>query len=130
MPIIIITIIITAAADCTFSSAGWFCRLGRCDERRPVSVLRFIEVCTRPLLSGSVCSGRMKATSIVSSALASVSALSAPSAATAASAPCVRCRCERTAPDLTSSPMAPEEVDGVPPLVSLGGGTPSPLSSI
>eukprot|EP00302_Diacronema_sp_CCMP2436_P028404 CAMPEP_0179938208 /NCGR_PEP_ID=MMETSP0983-20121128/14813_1 /TAXON_ID=483367 /ORGANISM="non described non described, Strain CCMP 2436" /LENGTH=188 /DNA_ID=CAMNT_0021844133 /DNA_START=1947 /DNA_END=2509 /DNA_ORIENTATION=- len=72
----------------------------------------------------------MKAASIVSSALTSVSALSAPSAATAASAPCVRSRCARTAPDLTSSLMAPDEVEGEPPLVSMGGGTPSPPSWI
>lgn len=31
----------------SFSKAGWFCRLGRLADRRPVSVLRLSEQCTR-----------------------------------------------------------------------------------
>jgi hypothetical protein len=38
----------------SFSCAGWFCRLGRRADRRPVSVLRFSEQCTRcTTLTGS-----------------------------------------------------------------------------
>ena len=41
----------------SFSSAGWFCRFGRLDERRPVSVLMLMDVWMRP--SGSACFGRV-----------------------------------------------------------------------
>ena len=41
----------------SFSSAGWFCRLGERAERRPVSVLRLSEQWTRESWSAFSCSG-------------------------------------------------------------------------
>ena len=50
----------------SFSSAGWFCRLGERDESRPVSVLRFSEQCTRDSASARSRRGLMNVLSIVS----------------------------------------------------------------
>ena len=50
----------------SFSSAGWFCRLGRRALSLPVSVFRFMLQWILDLSSTSSCSGWMKVPSMVS----------------------------------------------------------------
>jgi len=50
----------------SFSRAGWFWRLGRREESRPVSVLRLREQWTRLWSSARVCSEEIKLVIMVS----------------------------------------------------------------
>mmetsp|Transcript_9421 Transcript_9421/g.31914 ORF Transcript_9421/g.31914 Transcript_9421/m.31914 type:complete len:250 (-) Transcript_9421:452-1201(-) len=114
----------------SFSRAGWFCRFGRCELRRPVSVLMLIEVWMRPSLPGSSCSGRMKEPSMVSRALTVVSASRARCAPSPAASPKSRRTWSCAADEAASSRHAAEEVDGAPDLVRCGEGRPMPYRTM